>query len=102
MRARAVCAVKYVYAAVGELEDAIGLLRRVQAREPSLFDKPVAMPKQDAHVRSSTTPPKPLTERVIAEVTADDADFYAATRRFMGVRMRALAAEMGEAQKIET
>ena len=63
---------------------------------------PVAMPKQDAHVSSSTTPPKPLTERVIAEVTADDADFYAATRRFMGVRMRALAAEMGEAQKIET
>ena len=38
----------------------------------------------------------------IAAVTADDADFYAATRRFMGVRMRALAAEMGEAQKIET
>lgn len=102
MRARAVCAVKYVYAAVGELEDAIGLLRRVQAREPSLFDKPVAMPKQDAHVRSSTTPPKPLTERVIAEATADDADFYAATRRFMGVRMRALAAEMGEAHQIET
>jgi len=88
MTARAVCAAKYVYALVGELEDAQGLLDGLQAGVPALFSRRPTVPSRDIHVVSSRTPPSEAAARAIEEATAWDQTFYDATRTYMHTHRR--------------